>query len=86
MPRGFDQRRRRKIVKGNTGGPFRRGQIIGQPQLHGYWRHMPFRRHRFHVELMPAHVELAAIVERPAFALGRHQIPAMNVGDVQIAR
>ena len=34
---------------------------------------------------MAGQVEQAAIVERPAFARRRHQIPAMHVADVQVA-
>ena len=93
MPRGLDQRGGGEIAEPKIAGPFRRYQILVQDKFGRYRVGLRGRGdwgvrwgvQSSELKMMAVEIQRPAIVERPAFAVGRHQIPTMDVANVEVA-
>ena len=88
MPRGFGQRSRGKVVELDLARPFGRREIIVQPEFGGHGIGTRGRGRSVNggeLQMVAVEIEQALIVERPAFAGSRHQIPAVHIADIEVA-
>src|SRR5579883_2883528 len=79
----FQQRSSGQLMKLDASSPASVRKIIRNGQFDRY--RLRIVRERLKIQSMRGQIQRAAVTHRPAFAVRRHQVPAMNVGDVEAA-